>query len=101
MQFLSILLGSAKRSFFLRPAIDLFAFESQQISHAGVRQRMFILASLSPLHYSRGNRITIRIDELPVTSELPNAITSFAAHSMTSAIFAFRSKSSSSMVGID
>jgi hypothetical protein len=33
---------------------------------------MFILCSLGPLHYSRGDGLTIPIDELPVTRELPS-----------------------------
>lgn len=31
---------------------------------------MFILGPLSPLHYPSGDRLTIRIDELPIASEL-------------------------------
>jgi len=83
---------------------------------------MFILGALGPLHYSRSDGLTIRIDQLPVTRELrrrhpfeqwfgrvlstspsasTNEMTSLAAQSRTSVIFAFRSKSSSSMVGID
>ncbi len=31
---------------------------------------MFILRALGPLHYSRGDGLTIRIDQLPVTREL-------------------------------
>jgi hypothetical protein len=73
MQFLSILLSSTKRSFFLRPPIDLFAFESQQVSHARVRERMFIFGPLGPLHYSSGDGLAIRIDELPIPSELPSS----------------------------
>jgi hypothetical protein len=31
---------------------------------------MFIFGPLGPLHYSSGDRLTTRIDELPITSEL-------------------------------
>jgi hypothetical protein len=70
VQFLSILLSYAKRSFFLRPPINFFTLESQQVSHTRVRERMFIFGPLGPLHYSSGDRLTTRIDELPITSEL-------------------------------
>jgi hypothetical protein len=70
MQSLSILLSSSKRSLFLRPPIDFFSLESQQVSHAGVRQRMFILGALGPFHDARRDRLTTQIDELPITREL-------------------------------
>ena len=68
---------------------------------------MFILRALGPLHYPSGDRLTTRINELPVTSELcrrhpvgngsgellstsrcasTNAMISFDAHSRTSVI---------------
>lgn len=31
---------------------------------------MFILRSLGPLHYSGGDRLTTRIDELPIAGKL-------------------------------
>jgi len=44
LEFLSVAFGLAARSFFLSPTINFFTLESQKVTHAGVWQRMFVIA---------------------------------------------------------
>jgi hypothetical protein len=60
--------GLAPGSFFLSPTINFFTLESQKVTHAGVRQRMFVIGTLGLFHDSRSRGLALCIDDLPVAS---------------------------------